>query len=600
MKNTRKESWESLEFYVKTAKQVIAMDADMSSMTVDYLESLRSERGHVHAIINNYAPTPRKILAYSNDGNQPSPDWLQGLIKALKDGKNAVVPTNSKSVTEPLLAQIFLEVNGEPPVQDLRADQVLLLTSDSDDQDKGMVGKASSYWSQYRLVVYTPTIGPGVDVNIPGWCDVVYAFATDRSSTAREFDQSIGRVRDIKSNEIHISLPRRRNELKLPTDTESVQRHIGNIYGTLVASGRRMMLDEMIRYRMKIDMRTHTWVLPSDTYTQAYLQRKVEVNRSRQAFGDVIKQRWVDRGYTVITKSRSALSDKQLEQHRAQMQEMKDAADEISAEDLVNARILTANEQKDAISRVKAGKATVADKRALERHDICTTFCVVPERLTVEFVQDFRGKHVMTRFSRYLQAIKPIGALMHHEKFQNTQGTSLFHDDAENSMATKRMIIDKMLQTAGWNDISDSRAVELHDMETRLTSPAADWLKDGERGERFIRAVFEIANSKAKDQFERLNNLLRATLDHVGIKMKRKRYRKSIGSAAGLKRQRLERSEYTLDHGDFLEFAYVRAVLNGGQCVPSQDQLRSMVLGFRKPFKYTSLHGVEAPVSAVS
>ena len=66
----------------------------------------------------------------------------------------------------------------------------------SDDRLKEKFMDVNAFWSQYKVVIYTPTIDAGVDFNIRDYFDRMYCFLSSGSTqvTPRGFLQMTGRI----------------------------------------------------------------------------------------------------------------------------------------------------------------------------------------------------------------------------------------------------------------------------------------------------------------------------------------------------------------------------------------------------------------------
>jgi hypothetical protein len=83
-----------------------------------------------------------------------------------------------------------------------------LYTRETDEPVKKAVKACNDVWVQYRVVIYSPTIGPGVDFSPcsgPHF-DRIFAYGSNASNSARDFCQMIGRVRRLKAREVMLCM----------------------------------------------------------------------------------------------------------------------------------------------------------------------------------------------------------------------------------------------------------------------------------------------------------------------------------------------------------------------------------------------------------
>src|SRR4051794_39238300 len=86
--------------------------------------------------------------------------------------------------------------------------KVLLYTSESSQQDKRSVAQCNDIWIHYDVLVYSPTIGAGVDFNPDkAHFDAIMAWGAAGVNPVREFMQMVGRVRVVRSRTVHVHIP---------------------------------------------------------------------------------------------------------------------------------------------------------------------------------------------------------------------------------------------------------------------------------------------------------------------------------------------------------------------------------------------------------
>src|SRR5690348_15171680 len=118
-------------------------------------------------------------------------------MKAVQKGLRVAIPCNSKRKAEKLYQDISQVTK-----------RVFLYTSDSDDQQKMEVAHCNEIWLGYDVVIYTPTIGSGVDFSPKeAHFDIMFAFGINHSNPAREFLQMMGRVRELKMRKVILCIP---------------------------------------------------------------------------------------------------------------------------------------------------------------------------------------------------------------------------------------------------------------------------------------------------------------------------------------------------------------------------------------------------------
>ena len=203
MEKTLGPSFNVLLNHLQQSKYVYGFDADIPQEVVHLFAVLRPNDSP-HIIAYSHQPLLHRQLFITNSQKQLS----SSLRSSLLNGMNCVLVHQSVKASKKDFAEFF----------DI-ADSVLLINSEGAslavdghvvyDQDDNMKKLALSnpqdHFSQVQLLIYTPSIKTGVSFECPHF-HRVYAVASRGSSTAREFHQSLLRVRHIQREEYIVCL----------------------------------------------------------------------------------------------------------------------------------------------------------------------------------------------------------------------------------------------------------------------------------------------------------------------------------------------------------------------------------------------------------
>jgi hypothetical protein len=188
--------FDTLQWIARSVQhQLILMDADAGQRSYMWLEGIASScSASVHSVVNECTTQPNRYTIIDNFAS-----WLQLLLYRLAKGDCVVVPINRKKKAEHVAAII------EKELPHLKG-KILLYTSKSDAAIKRGVKHCNTEWLKYRVVIYTPTIGPGVDFNPPSGphFDYIFAYGWNKSNTARDFCQMLGRARKLKQQQVFV------------------------------------------------------------------------------------------------------------------------------------------------------------------------------------------------------------------------------------------------------------------------------------------------------------------------------------------------------------------------------------------------------------
>ncbi len=184
-------SFAAFQYLIKHSKMVICMDAYLSQRTYNIIRHIRGLNNSVYHA-NKYKREKDTTLNIYEDYNV----WLSKLLTLLKDDKKIAFMCNSKSdamAIRSVVADKFPDKNigyysqDEPP-------QHVKIKHFSD---------VDYYWSEYDLLITTPTVSAGVSFEKAHF-DYVFGYFTDMSCGAETSMQMIGRIRIIKENSLNI------------------------------------------------------------------------------------------------------------------------------------------------------------------------------------------------------------------------------------------------------------------------------------------------------------------------------------------------------------------------------------------------------------
>lgn len=142
-------------------------------------------------IINRYL-TDRKTYVFCDT----KPTWFAALVASVRSGKKCVVPCNSKRIAD-MVQRVLAE--------QCSSCRTKLYTSKSDDADLQSLGNCNEIWTQFDVVIYTPTIGIGVDFKpLAPHFHLVFAYAVTSSNSVRDFVQMMARAREIIDQRVYL------------------------------------------------------------------------------------------------------------------------------------------------------------------------------------------------------------------------------------------------------------------------------------------------------------------------------------------------------------------------------------------------------------
>ena len=183
----------ALEMYLREAKNVYILDADLSERCMNYYTKSCNVKDNYSLIVNEYKVYSDWTVKYTN-----YPSWIATIIDDIKQDKKIVVPMASNNKAKDLQSLI----KSQCPKKKL-----LLIHKESDDSDKlEKLMKINTTWIKYDVVIYTPSVCMGVSFDVIDYFDKIYAYGCHQSLGAQEFAQMLHRVRQPKNKEIVLAI----------------------------------------------------------------------------------------------------------------------------------------------------------------------------------------------------------------------------------------------------------------------------------------------------------------------------------------------------------------------------------------------------------
>ena len=395
----RSDVWQRLRTIIEQATQLIMLDAKLGCRGQLLLEQLVPRGRSTPAFAQLLRPSniriwvnehrPDNKVYYTHRTQASFHNSLHLLLG--QDKKLALVSNNCKKAKD-----LAFEIRARYPLL-----HVLLLTSESSDTDK--LADCNTRWAQYDVVVYSPTVGAGVDFNPT--CpiskeaikhfDVVMAWGEGNSNPAREFVQMMGRVRKPKDGEVHLFLSPSVRSADEGCTEESIREEINHCYDTANAGGK---LNAAMR-RLHVDPHGQVQAqFHEPLYADIYILNRLEKTRSVERFAELVLQDIRDNLNTTeggrivevdperLDKKTRRIVDK--ERRQASNQQTEEECMRIARDCFASTR-----EQVEIKMRLQQQQGTERDKRLGKRQHILLSYCLqaVPMVATVAEIPESPG-----------------------------------------------------------------------------------------------------------------------------------------------------------------------------------------------------------------
>jgi hypothetical protein len=263
LKGKRTDIWQLFHTIVQQAKKVIVMDAHLGLRTHRIISLFRPNT-NVHSIVNTHRTDQKSYFMTSIDVV-----WKEVLCHLLEEGKRIAIPCNHKEEAK----RIAHWLKEKYPHLKIKT-----LTSESSDADKK--ADCNTFWTQFDILIYTPTIGCGVDFQ-PHHFHHVMPYGITTSNPAREFEQQIGRIRHPIDKEVYMYIqpqPARPMTHPLKWTRESLKGELNHRYYDLKKT------DEDLLSPMLRDMGPYGVVYHDPVYLELYLLNRAEEELSSAHF----------------------------------------------------------------------------------------------------------------------------------------------------------------------------------------------------------------------------------------------------------------------------------------------------------------------------
>jgi len=182
----------SLEFIIRRAKAVYALDADLGLITLHALKALRPDDWDKRLHIVHNKPievTDRRPMAIYKSRK----DLQSRMFSRIREGKRCFIASNSKNMVEIIEEMIRSEFGS--------AAKIMAITSENSrgKVETHFVENIQTEYLKKQVLICSPSLGTGIDISFPdGRCEVdeVIGFFSPHVNKHTDIDQQLARVRN--------------------------------------------------------------------------------------------------------------------------------------------------------------------------------------------------------------------------------------------------------------------------------------------------------------------------------------------------------------------------------------------------------------------
>jgi len=195
----QRKSFLIFQHYIRAAKTVIALDADMNAVSLYAIKRFGSKNPLIDRryVLNEYKPPSSQIEVYASENH-----LVGDMIDSLKKGHRLFIACNSKKRVEELAATITTEFGDAFPIQSITSE------NSNSKETAAFIENIKTDILNYRALLVSPAMGTGIDITFPddiSHVDGVYGFFYAKVNTHNEIDQQISRVRHPKYVKVWIT-----------------------------------------------------------------------------------------------------------------------------------------------------------------------------------------------------------------------------------------------------------------------------------------------------------------------------------------------------------------------------------------------------------
>ena len=446
---------ELLQTVVSTGGQIYIADADLSPLSLRYIQQLIGYPVTTWVVENTYNPNQGKRQLFTYEGHDPS-KLIANLVQAISDGEKPLIMTGAQKLkskwgTQNLEAYLKKKF---PQHRILRIDSESV--SNPEHPAYGCMGNLNAVLPLYDIVIASPTIETGVSIDIKGHFTSVRAIAQG-TQTVEAVCQALARLRDDVPRHLWAS--------------ERGLEKVGNGATFLKAllNSQHKLCKANIQLLMVADADDEFTGLDTDFQPESlntWAKRACLVNRGMKQYRELIIKKLLKEGYSIDPHSREdegeAIAPDEV---KAEVKETQQENYQFHCEEVAAAETPSPSEQAE-LERRQA--KTTAERQRQRKGELVKRY---GDEITPELVEkDDKGWYAKLRLHYYLT----IGAqfLTQRDKRRllkmiKAGGGSVFKPD-----------VNKQLRGARTKTLEIINLTQFLDPEREFTSESlAEWQK---------------------------------------------------------------------------------------------------------------------------
>ncbi len=394
---------------VFNSTKVLALDGDFHNRSYHFLKHF----GDL-TILHNEVKKNLKHFLLTNNRNHIE----NNIDNDLKNGKNIVIVSMSSK-----LATYFYNKYKDHY-------KTVLHCSKSDDQNKEKLKEVNTFWKQFELVIYSPSIESGVNMDSEHFFKI-YVVLSPKSTSPRGLMQMIGRVRKLEDSNVMVYLNNMPFKEKSNFYTyDELKEYISEVYSNYLEP----------KTALNVETNKMTIMYTFDLYAQILVHNETEnANKTRNLFVPYFIKLLTNKGHTFehieIKKKKNAYNK-----------------DSLTKDEILNTKDIDQDTFHELLSKQMNNQATKQDKLEIERYVIKIDWKI--DEITNDFLSKFYGKTYVLYNLRFL-----LDKSLLNPYIEKNGDKHSIDFDLANTLEQINMI-DEVLKKLGFDKPGDGRKLE--------------------------------------------------------------------------------------------------------------------------------------------
>lgn len=255
------ESFAIFSWMLKFSRRVVLMDANLGQRTHNILIKMRPDYPPFYHVNGKLGMKGDK---YYFTGDKVT--WYHALYASVLRGERSAIAVNSLQEAKIL----HYDLSNEYPAVKFK----IYSSETSHAERKQHFAQVNEYWSQYDVVIYTPTVSAGISYEREHFNNV-FGFFSDQSCNVETCIQMIGRVRNVSDNNFIVYLAGVRQSL--PTTAAEIN--------AMIMRNRRELYSQMGDVPLKLEYNADATIKFYTTeYYDIWLENVIMRNYSKNNF----------------------------------------------------------------------------------------------------------------------------------------------------------------------------------------------------------------------------------------------------------------------------------------------------------------------------